>query len=68
MFALRNIGRDCLPGYMYTTIQKFEVLVFEKQMCPLKYHPIVQKYIVDIVNDVNDYCSWKRLIFNGIST
>jgi hypothetical protein len=27
-----------------------------------------QKYSEDIVNVVNEYCSWKRLIFNGIST
>ena len=30
--------------------------------CPLKYHLIDQKYSVDIVNVVNDYCSWKRQI------
>ena len=26
------------------------------------------KYCVDIDNVVNDYCSWKWLMFNGIST
>ena len=45
------------------------VLVFEEHIfCPLKYK-IDQKYSVDIVNVVNDHCSWKRLIyFDGIST
>ena len=39
----------------------------ENQMfCPLKQHQIDQKYSVD-VHVVNDYCSWKRMIFNGLS-
>ena len=45
------------------------VLFFEREahFCPLKYNLIDQKYSVDIVNVVNDYCSWKRQILNGIS-
>ena len=44
------------------------VLVFEKaHLCPLKYQ-IDQKYSVDIVNILNDYCSWKRQIFKGKPT
>jgi hypothetical protein len=39
----------------------------EKQFfCPLKKHKFDQKYSVDIVNVVNDYCISKRLISNGI--
>ena len=34
---------------------------------PLKWHQIDQRYSVDIVNVVNYYCSWKCLIFYGIS-
>jgi hypothetical protein len=37
------------------------VFVFErKAQC--------RQYSVDIVNVVNDYCSWKWMILNGIST
>ena len=32
----------------------------------LKWHQIDQKYSVDIVNVVNDYCSWKQLIFKNL--
>jgi hypothetical protein len=39
------------------------LLLKEKHFfCPLK-HKIGQKYSVDIVNVVNDYCSWKQQIF-----
>jgi hypothetical protein len=47
------------------------VLVFDRKahfFRPLKSHQIDQKYCVDIVNVVNDYCCWKRLITKGIST
>ena len=45
-----------------------EISLFLKEkhiFCP---DQIDQKYSVDIVNVVNDYCSWKLWIFNGIST
>ena len=60
--------------YIYTIVQKFGVT----QNCPyFKYdfniRKVVfnkdnQKYNLDIVNVVNDYSSWKRQIFYGIST
>jgi hypothetical protein len=41
----------------------------EKQIfCSIKLHQIDPKYSADIVNVVNDYCSWKWHIFYGIST
>ena len=45
------------------------VLVFERKahLSILKEHQIDQKYSVDIVNAVHDYCSWKRQMFHGIS-
>ena len=36
--------------------------------CQLKQHQIEQKYSVDIVSIVNDYCSLKQLVCYGIST
>ena len=47
-----------------------EIIIFERKahFCPLKLHQIDQKYSVDIVNVVNDCCSWKWLIFYGTST
>jgi hypothetical protein len=50
---------------------QLEMSLFVKEkhiFCPLKYHKIDQKYSVDIVNVVNDYCKWKLIIFYGIST
>jgi hypothetical protein len=57
--------------YMYLCIYTLpwghlEMSLFLKErdiFCTLKQHQIDLKYSVDIVNVVNDYCSWKRLIF-----
>jgi hypothetical protein len=49
---------------MYTTVQKFGILVFERKAIGLLLPDKTdQKYSVDIVNVVNDYCSWKWQIF-----
>ena len=53
--------------YRSKVLGHLEMSLFLKDkhiLCPLKCK-IVQKYGGDVVND---YCSWKRLIFNGIST
>ena len=51
----------CVCIYMVNTLPF-------KNSCPLKLHQIDQKYSIDIVYVVNDYCSWKRQTFYGIST
>ena len=50
----------------FKRLGSFSNILFEI-FCTLKY-PIDQKHSVDVVNVVNDYCSCKRLILNGIST
>ena len=60
---------------MYTLLFKSlgslrNVSVFERKgpFWSIKIHQINQKYSVDIVNVVNDYCSWKQQIFYEIAT
>ena len=64
VYILNTHYRSKVWGHLEMSLFLKEKLFF----CPLKRHQIDQKYSVDIVNVVNDYCSWKRLILYGIST
>lgn len=51
--------------YHSKVLDDLEMSLFLKEKhicCPLKEHQI-DKYSVDIVNVVNDYFSWKQVIF-----